>query len=70
LNQEPTLSNNPNYDELVNFAKEISDTAKQIARLELLIDLQKHFLQLAEKTKSVRDRKLYLEAITYLEGLN
>ena len=64
------MSNNPNYDELVNFAKEISDTAKQIARLELLIDLQKHFLQLAEKTKSVRDRKLYLEAITYLEGLN
>lgn len=58
------------YDQLTDFAKEISDTSKTIARLELLIDLQKHFLQLAEKTKSVRDRKLYLEAITYLEGLN
>lgn len=65
-----TLENKTVYDQLTEFAKEISDTSKQIARLELLIELQKHFLQLAEKTKSVRDRKLYLEAITYLEGLN
>jgi len=64
------LSNNPNYDELVNFAKEISDTSKQIARLELLIELQKHFFAKAEKTKSIRDRKLYLEVIQHLEGLN
>lgn len=64
------MSNKTVYDQLTDFAKEISDTSKQIARLELLIELQKHFLQLAEKTKSVRDRKLYLEAISYLEGLN
>lgn len=64
------MSDKTVYDQLTEFAKEISDTSKQIARLELLIELQKHFLQLAEKTKSVRDRKLYLEAITYLEGLN
>jgi hypothetical protein len=64
------LSNKLVHDQLAEFAREISDTSKQIARLELLIDLQKHFLQLAEKTKSVRDRKLYLETIAYLEGLN
>lgn len=64
------MSNKTVYDQLTDFAKEISDTSKQIARLELLIELQKHFLQLAEKTKSVRDRKLYLETISYLEGLN
>ena len=64
------MSNKLVHDQLAEFAQEISDTSKQIARLELLIDLQKHFLQLAEKTKSVRDRKLYLETIAYLEGLN
>ena len=64
------MSNKLVHDQLAEFAREISDTSKQIARLELLIDLQKHFLQLAEKTKSVRDRKLYLETIAYLEGLN
>jgi hypothetical protein len=58
------------YDQLTGFAKEISETSKQIARLELLIELQKHFAAKAERTKSVRDRKLYLETITYLEGLN
>ena len=58
------------YDQLTGFAREISDTSKQIARLELLIELQKHFAAKAEKTKSIRDRKLYLEVIQHLEGLN
>jgi hypothetical protein len=58
------------YDQLTGFAREISDTSKQIARLELLIDLQKHFSAKAESTKSIRDRKLYLEVIQHLEGLN
>jgi hypothetical protein len=62
--------NNPLHDQLTTFAREISDTSKQIARLELLIDLQKHFTAKAEKTKSIRDRKLYLEVIQHLEGLN
>ena len=58
------------YDQLTGFAREISDTSKQIARLELLIDLQKHFSAKAETTKSIRDRRLYLEVIQHLEGLN
>ena len=58
------------YNQLTGFAREISDISKQIARLELLIDLQKHFAAKAENTKSIRDRKLYFEVIHYLEGLN
>lgn len=58
------------HDQLTEFAREISDTSKQIARLELLIDLQKHFAAKAERTKSIRDRKVYLEVIEHLEGLN
>jgi hypothetical protein len=65
-----TLDKETVYDQLTGFAREISDTSKQIARLELLIDLQKHFSAKAEKTKSIRDRKLYLEVIQHLEGLN
>lgn len=58
------------HDQLTEFAREISDTSKQIARLELLIDLQKHFMAKAGQTKSIRDQKLYLEIVKYLEGLN
>ena len=58
------------HEQLTDFAKEISDTSKQIARLELLIDLQKHFAAKAERSKSIRDKKLYLEVIEHLEGLN
>lgn len=61
---------NPVHDQLTEFAKEISDTAKTIGRLELLIALQQHFALKAERTKSIRDKKLYLEVIEHLEGLN
>lgn len=58
------------HDELTQFAREISDTSKQIARLELLIELMQHFDAKAEKTKAIRDKKLYREVIEHLEGLN
>jgi hypothetical protein len=58
------------HEELLEYTREISDTSKQIARLELLIELVQHFGLKAQKTKSIRDKKLYFEVIEYIEGLN
>jgi len=58
------------HDEISAFATEIATYAKQIGRLETLIELQDLFATQAATTKSVIEKRALERVIKTLEGMN
>ena len=58
------------HNEVSAFAEEIAGYAKQIGRLETLIELQNIFTAQATKTKSVIEKRTLEKVVATLEGMN
>lgn len=58
------------HDELEAFAQELGATAKQIGRLETLLEVQELVTKKAEASKSAIEIRAYTEVIKLLEGMN